>query len=109
MPRFFGKVGYGSAVEVRPGVFKEVITERDYYGDVQQNMVYVRTNDNVNGEMSFQTTIEVLADAYALENYVNIRFVEWAGMPWSVNSVKTGRPRLTLVVGEVYHGPRQTP
>lgn len=108
MNRFFGKVGYGQTVEVRPGVHKDVITELPYYGNVEQNTLYIRRNDSVNGEMSFQTTISVTADAYALKNFMFIRFIEWSGVLWTVTSVRPERPRLILVLGEVYNGPRET-
>lgn len=107
MNRFFGKVGYGKTVEVRPGVHKDVIVERDYYGNVKQNTLYVRRGDSVNGVMSFQTTISVVADAYASENFMFIRFVEWSGVLWNVTSVQPQHPRLVLMLGEVYNGPRQ--
>lgn len=109
MTRFFGKVGYGKTEEVRPGVHKDVITEREYYGNADQNTLYVRRGDVVNGVMTFQTTISIVADAYALENFMFIRFVEWSGALWTVTSVKTERPRLVLMIGEFYNGPRQTP
>ena len=35
--RFHGRVGYFETVETEPGLFKEQITFREYYGDVLRN------------------------------------------------------------------------
>lgn len=103
--RFFGEVGYGVAVKKAPGVHEDVITERSYYGNVDQNTVAARTGQSVLAESSFQASISVVADAYALENYTAIKYIRWNGTLWTVTSVAVQRPRLVLMLGEVYHGP----
>lgn len=104
MTRFFGKVGYATPVR-EGGVVEDVMTERTYVGDELRNTRYFATEDTILGKVSFQTRISVLADAYALENFKNIRYVEWAGSFWTVDSVQPERPRLILVIGEKYNGP----
>ena len=32
MARYYGRIGYAETVETIPGVWEEVITERNYYG-----------------------------------------------------------------------------
>ena len=32
MAKFYGVIGYAKRVETEPGVWEEVITEREYYG-----------------------------------------------------------------------------
>lgn len=105
MTRFFGKVGYANSVR-EGGVAEDVITERQYAGDELSNTRYFATEDTVLGKVSFQTRISILADAYALENFKNIRYVEWAGDVWYVDTVQAERPRLILVIGDKYNGPR---
>lgn len=104
MTRFFGKVGYAESVR-SGGVVEDVITERTYVGEELRNTRYFATEDSVLGKVTFQTRISVLADAYALENFKNIRYIEWAGSHWLVDSVEAVRPRLILVVGDKYNGP----
>lgn len=103
--RFSGEIGFGFSEEKRPGVWEDAITERKYSGDVVQNTQAVSAGDNVLPEHSFQTTIRVVADGYALENFMAIKYIKWAGSLWTVRSVQTQRPRLVLMLGEVYHGP----
>lgn len=104
MTRFFGKVGYAESVR-EGGVVEDVITEQTYAGEELRNTRYFATEDSVLGRVSFQTRISILADAYALENFKNIRYVEWAGSYWYVDTVDVERPRLILVIGDKYNGP----
>lgn len=105
MARFFGKVGYGSTVEDSPGVFADDIVEYEYWGDVVRNTRELREADKVNKDLSVQTSISIVADAYANEHFFAIRYVEWAGILWTVSSVEVQSPRLILQLGEVYNGP----
>jgi len=107
--RFFSGIGFGFSVEKRPGIWDDQITERKYYGNVMQNTQSMSLGDNILTENSFQTTISVVADAYALENFTAIKYVRWAGSLWTVRSVSTQRPRLLLMLGEVYRGPTADP
>lgn len=104
MTRFFGKVGYASSSR-EGGVVENVITERTYVGEELKNTRYFATEDTVLGKVSFQTRISILADAYALENFKDIRYVEWAGSFYDVDTIDVERPRLILVVGGKYNGP----
>jgi hypothetical protein len=108
MARFFGVVGYGVAVETPPGSGKwvDVITEKSYYGDVKRVDQNLGSDEKVNEDVSVMNTIEVIADAYASGNFLDIKYVEWAGRLWTVTSVDASRPpRLILSLGRVYNGP----
>lgn len=109
--KFFGKVGYGHSVEdpSQNGVWEDVITERVYFGDVVRSTRRFATGDEVNSDLTFSNSIEILSDPYALENFFAIRYVEWAGVRWNVNTVETRHPRLILQLGGVYNGPTPTP
>lgn len=109
MAKFHGVVGYGVSQEVRPGVWKDVITEVPYYGDVKRNSRQLREGENLNNDISVSNSIEIVADAYANQHFFAIRFVEWAGALWTVTDVTVQSPRLLLRLGGVYNGPRATP
>jgi hypothetical protein len=105
MARFFGRIGYGESVETAPGVWVDNIVEREYYGDIVRNARNLREGENLNADLSVQNSISIVADAYANEHFFAIRYVEWAGVLWTVSKVEVQSPRLILTLGEVYNGP----
>lgn len=105
MAKFFGKIGYGVSQETAPGVYEDVITEKDYYGDVIRNSRGLEENDKVNYDLSVGNSISIVADAYANEHFFAIRYIRWAGALWTVTDVEVQRPRLILRLGGVYNGP----
>lgn len=105
--RFFGAVGFGFPVEKRPDVWDYDIVEHSYKGEVRQSTQTMSTGGSILTEKAFNTTISVVADAFALENFTAIKYVKWAGSLWTVTSVRSDqRPRLILMLGEVYNGPK---
>jgi len=106
MARFYGKIGYGVSEEAVQGVWSDEITERAYYGDVLNDLRSTSASEKVNDDIRLQHRISIVADAYALGNYLQIKYVEWAGFLWTVNSVEIERPRLILSLGGVYNGAR---
>lgn len=106
MTKFYGKVGYGTNTDNGNGVWEDVITERKLYGEVVKNTRRLITGQDINSKLTTGNSISVLADAYALQNFFAIRYVEWSGALWTVIDVEEQRPRLLLRLGDVYNGPR---
>jgi|SRR3954451_16322619 len=105
MARFHGRVGFGESVETTPGVFSDEITEHTFYGDVVQNRRLLHQDEGVSPNISVGNSISIVANAYSLEHFFAIRYVEWAGQLWTVTDVSVEAPRLILQLGEVYNGP----
>jgi hypothetical protein len=103
--RFHGKVGYGTTVETSPGVYEDVITERTAMGDVIRASRAMTEGDSVNQNLTVGNSISIVADAYASEHLLELRYVTWQGVRWTVTDVAVERPRLILTLGEVYNGP----
>ncbi len=108
MARFAGKVGFAVSTEVRPGVFKDVITEKEFMGDVTRTARQEVTSDKVNDDLVADTTIEAIADWVASEDIFAIRYVTWAGAKWKVSNVQPNGVRLLMRLGGVYNGPTAT-
>lgn len=106
MAKFFGEVGYGTTVEVRNGVWKDVITEVKYYGDVIRNTRRLENGSEVNNDLTVGNSISIVADPYANEHFFAIKYVKWAGTLWTVSEVEVQSPRLILRLGGVYNGPK---
>lgn len=105
MARFYGAIGYGESEESVPGVHKDTITEREYYGDVVRNSRQLREGESVNPNLTVQNSISIVADAYANEHFFAIRYIRWQGALWTVTDVEVRAPRLLLRLGEIYNGP----
>ena len=106
MAKFYGRVGYGEAVESVSGVWVDTIVEYSYYGDVIRNTRNLTDGDYLNKDITVGNSISIVADAYANEHFFAIRYVEWAGTLWTVSDVEVQTPRLLLRLGEVYNGPQ---
>lgn len=107
MARFYGEVGYGNSVEDPPGSGKwvDVITEFPYYGDVIRNTRNLQSGEGLNSNITVGNSISIVADQYAIDHFISIKYVRWAGVLWTVTSVEVQSPRLILSLGEVYNGP----
>ena len=102
--KYYGRVAYGINAEVRPGVWKEAIVLRNYRGDVTRISRRLQSGDQVNDDMTISNEIKIVADAFAYQNFQNIRYIEWMGTKWKVNTATVDRPRITLEIGGVYNG-----
>jgi len=107
--RFHGKVGYGETVETSPGVWEDVITERTAIGDIVRASRAMTEGESVNQTLSVGNSISILADAFATQHMMEMRYVTWQGVRWTVTDVAVERPRLVLTLGEVFNGPSPAP
>ena len=106
MTRFAGKIGYSDTIQIRPGVWVDHITEREYRGDVLQDSRSLDgAADKLNDDLSINNSFSVVADPYAYQNFHAIRYIWWMGQRWKVRTVEVQRPRLLLTIGGVYNGP----
>jgi hypothetical protein len=105
--RFFGAVGYGESSEtlLGNGVWEIVITEVEYYGDVIRDIRRLEADNKVNSDLSVNNSISIVADEYAFNHFMNIKYVTWNGQRWVVSAVEVKQPRLILSLGGVYNGP----
>lgn len=103
MAKFYGKIGYVVTQETRPGIWKEVVTERNYYGDLTRNNRRLESNSQVNDSFNISNEISIVADPYARENFYSMRYVEFANAKWKISSVEVQYPRLILSIGGLYN------
>ena len=98
MAKFYGTIGYVQNEEIRPGVYKEQVTERKYSGDLMDNIRQLQSSDKVNDDINISNKISIIADPY----------VEFMGAKWKIHKVEVQYPRLILMVGGVYNGKSKT-
>ena len=104
MAKFYDVVGYAETHESSPGIWKETITERLYYGDVLRNTRRLEGADSINGDVVLNNRISIVADPYAYQHFLAIRYVKWMGAFWKVTNVEVQSPRLVLTIGGTYNG-----
>lgn len=108
MAKFYGAVGYAEAIEgtgEHEGVMEDVITERNYFGDVLRNTRKWESGSDILDNLRINNQISIMADAYAYEHFFAMKYVKWMGTNWIVTNVEVQRPRLLLTIGGVYNGP----
>nr|DAL41133.1 MAG TPA_asm: hypothetical protein [Caudoviricetes sp.] len=104
MAKFYGKIGYASTIETKPGVYEEQIIERSYYGDLIRNTRRLQSADKVNDDINISNEISIVADPYATNNFHTMRYAVFMGTKWKVSNVEVSYPRLILTLGGVYNG-----
>jgi hypothetical protein len=106
--RFAGAVGFATPTSTAPGVWKDVIVERQYLGDVIRESRRLGAPSlvppEVAGTISVQNSFSIVADAEAYESFMHIRYVNWLGENWEVTDVEVRRPRLILTIGGLWNG-----
>jgi hypothetical protein len=77
MAKYYGMIGFGKTVEVdpenRPGVYEVAIEEHPYYGDILSNNRRYERGGGLNDDLAVRNEFSILADAYANENFHNIK------------------------------------
>lgn len=104
MARYCGKVGFAIETEVRSGVWKNEIVERTYYGDSFRMSRRLQDSGNLNDNVTISNEISIVADPFANENFLSIRYAEFMGVKWKVTNIENQRPRLLMTLGGVYNG-----
>lgn len=104
MAKWFGKIGYAETVETKPGVWKEQIVTREYYGDLIRNTRRLQTADKVNDDINISNELSIVSDPYAMNNFHSMRYTEFMGAKWKINNIEVSYPRLILTLGGLYNG-----
>lgn len=105
MARFHGVIGISEGtVESSPGVWVPNIVERDYVGYIVRSAERANEGEKVNDDLSLETSISIVRDAYIGERFLAIRYVSYAGVLWRVSKVEIQGPRLLLRLGGAYNG-----
>lgn len=109
MAKFYGPIGYSVSTEVRPGVWKDTIEERNYYGDlIRDTSRWTASQDSTNDDLTINNQISIVADPFAENNFHSMKYVRFMGANWKITSVEPRFPRLILSVGGAYSGPTKS-
>lgn len=104
MAKFYGNIGFATFQETAPGVVEEVITDHPYFGDFLGSSRRIQTTSNLNDDIDLSNKISIVADPFAFENFLYMKYVELGGGKWKVVEVEVEYPRLILTIRGVYNG-----
>lgn len=103
--KFAGKIGfYEGTKETKPSVYKPVIVERVYIGDVIRNARRFQSTEYQNETTVLSNQISIIADLYFQKNLASVRYVEWMGVKWRATVSTIDYPRVTIDLGGVWNG-----
>ena len=106
MAKYAGYVGYIVETMV-DGVYTPTSNQVFMTGDVEsirRGRDNSEGNSKVNEDITLSNRISLIGDAYAHQNFMWIRWLEWMGTKWKVSSVTldTNSPRIKVTLGGVY-------
>lgn len=103
MAKFYGNIGYAETIETKPGVWKETITEKAYYGELVRNTRSFQSADKLNDDIRVANEISIVADPYANKNFYSMKYVKFNGAKWKIEKIEVQYPRLILTLGGLYN------
>ena len=101
--KYYGALGFIEQVESSPGVWEERVVERNYYGDLTRNIGHTQPAEQVNDNLKLNNQLSVVLDPYALQNFVNLRYITFMNSKWEASAVDVQYPRLIISFGGLYH------
>ena len=104
MAKWYGIIGYVVPTDMGDGVWKNAITERNYFGDILNFSHRTQTADKLQDDFEIQNRLSIVADPFAFESFRYIRYVQYMGANWEVTSAEIQYPRLILSIGGIYNG-----
>lgn len=105
MNRFHGRVGFAVNKEIEPGIFVDEFEEKFMFGNILDEgskWDYNSPSSDASGKITINHRISIIADEFAMNNYSNIKWVEFMGQKWSVKSIQVKRPRMMIWLGDIY-------
>ena len=104
MAKYYGFIGFAEQVETKPGVWREDITERPYFGDEIHNARKLQPSGGVNDNVNIAVDLSIVADPYANQHMYAMRYATYQGSKWKISDVKPRYPRLLLTLGGLWNG-----
>lgn len=103
MSKYYGKIGFATSTEVKPGIWEDAIYVRAYYGDVFRNIRLLQSSNNINDNINVANQISIVSDPFATQNFHAMRYIEYMGSKWKISNVEIQYPRLILTIGGLYN------
>ena len=103
MSRGYGKIGFSVQEETSPGIWNEVVEEKNYYGDLSNRSRRWQQGQDLIDDITITNELTITTDPYIIENLTNIKYVVIMGIKWKISNITLSAPRLTLSLGGIYN------
>ena len=103
MSRWYGKIGFSIQEETSPGIWNEVVEEKNYYGDLTNRSRRWQQGQDLIDDVTITNELTITTDPYIIENLTNIKYVVIMGIKWKISNITLSAPRLTLSLGGIYN------
>lgn len=102
--KYSGKIGFVETVETSPGIWEDVETEKQCYGDVlQAGKRPEPSQDTTNMNLKVNNRISIVMNPFIQTHFHSIRYLHWQGSTWEITSTEVQYPRLILSLGGLWH------
>ena len=108
MAKYKGLIGFVSNEEIEPGIWEDVVTEKKHRGEILKNNQRFAVANTTSGELKITNQFSIVGTSYAFDHISDIRYLEWRGNRWVVDTVGIEYPRLVITIGGLYNGPKAT-
>lgn len=106
MPKCSGIIGYALAVETRPGVWSEGMTDKPYIGEIVKDNRRIVDQGEINGSIRVNNNISIISNKFMLDNMSYMRYLTSSTMgksKWKISSVDIVPPRIIITLGGLYN------
>ena len=103
MSRWDGQIGFSVQEETSPGIWNEVVEEKNYYGDLSNRSRRWQQGQDLIDDITITNELTITTDPYIIENLTNIKYVVIMGIKWKISNITLSAPRLTLSLGGIYN------
>lgn len=106
MNKWCGKIGFAISKKVpgRGNTYVDEIVEKQFYGDIIRNTRRWESGESINDNLTISNSISVIADSFVIENLQCMKYIEFCGAFWKINSIDIQLPRLILGIGGAWNG-----
>lgn len=101
--KWSGKIGFVETKETRPGVWENVTTERNFYGDVIRDIRKNQSSGQVNDDINISNRISIVSNSFVRNNLSFMKYIEFMGAKWKITDVEVQYPRLVLTIGGLWN------
>lgn len=101
--KWSGKIGFVETKETRPGVWENVTTERNFYGDVIRDIRKNQSSGQINDDINISNRISIVSNSFVRDNLSFMKYIEFMGTKWKITDVEVQYPRLVLTIGGLWN------